>query len=153
MGKDDTETCNKSIQAIKNETKNMNELVSKLLYITRADTGKINLKKTKINIQELIGEIIEETKLIETDRNIYSSSNEICYIEADISNVKELIRIFIDNSFYRIDKSRNKETGGVGLGLAIAKSIASINGAEIKLESELGKGSNFILIFKGANLK
>ena len=174
----------------------MNELVSKLLYITRADTGKINLKKTKINVQELISEIIEETKLIETDRNIYSSSNEICYIEADISNVKELIRIFIDNSikytnengqidvfsrkdngkiyinikdngigiskeeqenifdrFYRIDKSRNKETGGVGLGLAIAKSIANINGAEIKLESELGKGSNFILIFKGANLK
>lgn len=50
--------------------------------------------------------------------------------------------------FYRVDKSRNKETGGVGLGLAIAKSIANINGAEIKLESELGKGSNFILIFK-----
>ena len=52
-----------------------------------------------------------------------------------------------------VSKSRNKETGGVGLGLAIAKSIANINGAEIKLESELGKGSNFILIFKGANLK
>ena len=44
--------------------------------------------------------------------------------------------------------SRNKETGGVGLGLAIAKSIANINGAEIKLESEPKKGSNFILIFK-----
>ena len=42
-GKDDAETCNKSIQAIKNETKNMNELVSKLLYITKADTGKVNL--------------------------------------------------------------------------------------------------------------
>ena len=190
-GKDDIETCNKSIQAIKNETKNMNELVSKLLYITKADTGKINIKKTKINVQELINEIIEETKIIEVGRNIYSSSNEVCYIEADISNIKELIRIFIDNAikytnkdgkidifslkdngkihinvkdngigiskeeqenifdrFYRVDKSRNKETGGVGLGLAIAKSIANINGAEIKLESELGKGSNFVLIFK-----
>ena len=189
-GKDDVETCDKSIQAIKNETKNMNELVSKLLYITKADTGKVTLKKTKVNVQELINEIIEETKLIETDRNIYSSNNEKCYIEADIGNVKELIRIFIDNAikytdkdgkidiftqrnsgkiyinikdngigiskeeqenifdrFYRVDKSRNKETGGVGLGLAIAKSIANINNAEIKLESELGKGSNFILIF------
>lgn len=190
-GKDDAETCNKSIQAIKNETKNMNELVSKLLYITRADTGNINLKKTKINVQELINEIIEETKLIETDKDICSSSNEICYIEADISNVKELIRIFTDNAikytsrngkidifskkengkihinikdngigiskeeqenifdrFYRVDKSRNKETGGMGLGLAIAKTIANINSAEIKLESELGQGSIFVIIFK-----
>ena len=62
------------------------------MYITRADTGKVNLKKTKINVQELINEIIEETKLIEKNRNIYSSSNEICYIEADFSNVKKLIR-------------------------------------------------------------
>ena len=50
------------VQIIKNETKNMNELVSKLLYVTRADTGKVHLKKTKINVQELINEIIEETK-------------------------------------------------------------------------------------------
>ena len=174
----------------------MNELVSKLLYITRADIGEVHLKKTKINVQELINEIIEETKLMETGKLICSSSNEICYIEADISNVKELIRIFIDNAikytekngkidiylrknngnvyinikdngigiskeeqenifdrFYRVDKSRNKETGGVGLGLAIAKSISNVNGAEIKLESELGRGSNFILVFKETNFK
>ena len=42
----------------------------------------------------------------------------------------------IFDRFYRVDKSRNKETGGVGLGLAIAKSISNVNGAEIKLESE-----------------
>ena len=59
----------------------------------------------------------------------------------------------IFDRFYRVDKSRNKETGGVGLGLAIAKSIANVNGAEIKLESELEKGSKFIIIFKETNLK
>lgn len=59
----------------------------------------------------------------------------------------------IFDRFYRVDKSRNKETGGVGLGLAIAKSIANLNGAEIKLESELGKDSNFILIFKSNNFE
>ena len=53
----------------------------------------------------------------------------------------------IFDRFYRIDKSRNKETGGVGLGLAIAKSIANMNNAEIKLESKQGKGSTFTLIF------
>ena len=44
-------------------------------------------------------------------------------------------------------KSRNKETSGVGLGLAIAKSIANMNNAEIKLESKQGKGSTFTIIF------
>lgn len=56
-------------------------------------------------------------------------------------------RTRIWKSFYRIDKSRNKETGGVGLGLAIAKSIANMNDVEIKLESKQGKGSTFTLIF------
>ena len=59
----------------------------------------------------------------------------------------------IFDRFYRVDKSRNKETGVVGLGLAIAKSIANLNDAEIKLESELEKGSNFILIFKSNNFE
>lgn len=54
----------------------------------------------------------------------------------------------IFDRFYRVDKSRSKQTGGAGLGLAIAKSIANINGAKIEIESEPQKGSNFILIFK-----
>ncbi len=129
--------------------------VSHLLYITKADTGKVNLKKTKINIQELINEIIEETKLIETDKNgeidIYSTKdNGKIYINIKDNGIgiskEEQENIF--DRFYRVDKSRNKETGGVGLGLAIAKSIANVNGAEIKLESELAKGSKFIIIFK-----
>ena len=54
----------------------------------------------------------------------------------------------IFDRFYRIDKSRNKETDRVGLGLAIAKSIANMNGAEIKLESKQGKDSTFTIFFK-----
>ena len=43
--------------------------------------------------------------------------------------------------FYRVDKSRSKATGGTGLGLAIVKHIVAIHSAEIKLESEVGKGT------------
>jgi heavy metal sensor kinase len=45
--------------------------------------------------------------------------------------------------FYRIDKSRSRETGGVGLGLSIAEWIAHVHHGRIEVESELNHGSTF----------
>ncbi len=45
--------------------------------------------------------------------------------------------------FYRVDKSRSRETGGVGLGLSIAEWIAQIHRGRIEVESELNQGSTF----------
>ncbi len=45
--------------------------------------------------------------------------------------------------FYRLDKSRSKETGGTGLGLAIVKHAALYHGGEVSLESEEGQGTTF----------
>jgi heavy metal sensor kinase len=47
--------------------------------------------------------------------------------------------------FYRVDKSRSKETGGVGLGLSIAGWIANAHQGRIEVESELNQGSTFIV--------
>ena len=49
--------------------------------------------------------------------------------------------------FYRVDKSRSKQTGGTGLGLAIVKHIAEKYGAKIEVESEVGKGTEIKLLF------
>ena len=49
--------------------------------------------------------------------------------------------------FYRVDKSRSRETGGTGLGLAIVKHIAEIHSAEVVLESEAGKGTTVTIKF------
>ena len=57
-------------------------------------------------------------------------------------------RIF--ERFYRVDKSRSKETGGTGLGLAIVKHIVAIHDAKILVESEEGKGSEISVIFSRA---
>ncbi len=43
--------------------------------------------------------------------------------------------------FYRVDKSRSRETGGTGLGLAIVKHITDIHSAELQLESRVGEGT------------
>lgn len=49
--------------------------------------------------------------------------------------------------FYRVDRSRSRETGGTGLGLAIVKHVAQRHGAELTIESLPGKGSTFSLAF------
>jgi len=47
--------------------------------------------------------------------------------------------------FYRIDRSRSRDTGGTGLGLAIVKHIANRHQAQLTIESTPGKGSTFTL--------
>ncbi len=49
--------------------------------------------------------------------------------------------------FYRVDRSRSRETGGTGLGLAIVKHIAMRHQAKLDISSEEGKGSTFALVF------
>ena len=49
--------------------------------------------------------------------------------------------------FYRVDKSRSRETGGTGLGLAIVKHIAELHDAEIQMKSEPGKGTAITICF------
>lgn len=49
--------------------------------------------------------------------------------------------------FYRVDRSRSRETGGTGLGLSIVKHILTRHQAYLSIESEFGKGSTFKAIF------
>lgn len=56
---------------------------------------------------------------------------------------KELNYIF--ERFYRVDKSRAKDTGGIGVGLSIAKAIVIEHGGDILVYSELEKGTEFII--------
>ncbi|MFA9376476.1 MAG: ATP-binding protein [Lachnotalea sp.] len=55
-------------------------------------------------------------------------------------------RIF--ERFYRVDKSHSRETGGTGLGLSIVKHAALYHNAEIKIDSEMSRGTKIIITFK-----
>ena len=49
--------------------------------------------------------------------------------------------------FYRVDKSRSRRFGGVGLGLSIVSQIAALHGARMEIDSELGVGTTVRIIF------
>ena len=68
-------------------------------------------------------------------------------VEVTVSDTGEGIRDeeipHIFERFYRSEKSRSRETGGAGLGLAIARGIIHAHGGDIRVESKLGKGTQF----------
>ena len=54
--------------------------------------------------------------------------------------------------FYRVDRSRSRETGGTGLGLAITKHVMQRHGGELRIESVLGQGATFTLSFPASRV-
>ncbi len=55
--------------------------------------------------------------------------------------------------FYRVDRSRSRDTGGTGLGLAIVKHVVQRHGAELRIESMVGRGSRFAILFPSQRLR
>lgn len=55
--------------------------------------------------------------------------------------------------FYRVDRSRSRDTGGTGLGLAIVKHVAQRHGAELGIESQPGQGSTFSITFPASRVR
>jgi two-component system phosphate regulon sensor histidine kinase PhoR len=55
--------------------------------------------------------------------------------------------------FYRVDRSRSRETGGTGLGLAIVKHVSQRHGATLLIESTPGKGSRFSISFPAQRVR
>ena len=75
-----------------------------------------------------------------------AAGTEFIIQDTGIGIPKEHIgRIF--ERFYRVDKSRSKQTGGTGLGLSIVKHIVEKHQAKLDISSEVGKGTTIRVCF------
>lgn len=77
---------------------------------------------------------------------ITAEKNQLCVADTGIG-IPEICKNRIFERFFRVDKSRSKETGGTGLGLAIVKHIAMCHKATIDLTSREDSGTSITVQF------
>ena len=97
-GKQDPHALEEGLDAIKSEASNMNDLIEKLLYLARADQGKQQLHKTKLSLVPFLETIFQETRMIAPNHHIILDANDPATVEADGAALKQMLRIFIENS-------------------------------------------------------
>ncbi|HEY9065587.1 MAG TPA: phosphate regulon sensor histidine kinase PhoR [Burkholderiaceae bacterium] len=79
-------------------------------------------------------------------------SGEIAVIDTGPGIAREHLPRLTER-FYRVDGSRSRDTGGTGLGLSIVKHIVQRHGGELDIQSEVGKGSCFRLVFPAPRVR
>ncbi len=97
-GKDDKEILEESISAINKESKNMQDLVDKLLFIARNDKDSLVLVKEKFDLSSLVSELAKETKMLETGHEIRCFVDPNITLFGDPNRIKQALRIFADNA-------------------------------------------------------
>ncbi len=87
-----------------------------------------------------------------TWRLLEDGSGELTVIDTGLGIAREHIPRLTER-FYRVDGSRSRETGGTGLGLSIVKHVMQRHGGELMIQSDVGKGSRFRLVFPAARVR
>lgn len=188
-GASDPEILKEAIDALCNVSKEMQELVEKLLFLSRHDRRTLKLKKDWFDVKEVVLELFRETEMVVHDRILECPTAETVMIYGDKQMLKQAMRVFVDNAikytedadkiiitcrnvrddceikiadtgigmkrkdldhifsrFYRADDVRNRNIGGHGLGLSIAKLIIMSHCGRIHIKTQYTKGTEFTLM-------
>jgi signal transduction histidine kinase len=100
------------------------------------------LKRALWNLAENAVKYGNRARISLRERN----ARAVIMIEDDGPGIPTSEKEAIFRPFYRIDDSRNRETGGVGLGLSVASAIIQSHGGELTLENRAGGGLNTIVV-------
>ena len=144
---------------------NLTELVQNNLESLKVSAEKRNVSLRFVGEQAYVygnAGLLEELLWNLCDNAIrYNKENGV--VKVQIERTKEQVNLIVSDTgigipiehqnriferFYRVDKSRSKETGGTGLGLAIVKHIVAQHDAELLLESTPGEGTKITVQFR-----
>lgn len=154
----------KDISSVNIKRVNVNAFIEHILKFVSpiADTAKVELiyeserqvtaeiDSTKLSLA--ISNIVENAVKYNRNNGGYvrvtlDADHKFFYIEIEDNGIgiptEHQDRIF--ERFYRVDKSHSREIGGTGLGLSIARTAIVLHRGSVKVESEVGKGTKFII--------
>jgi two-component system phosphate regulon sensor histidine kinase PhoR len=110
--------------------------------LKKAYVNEFNIEQLFANLIENAVKYTEKGEISVKARNLNDDFISVSVSDTGIGIPKSrLSRIF--ERFYVVDKARSKKSGGTGLGLSIVKHILNVNGGDISVESEEGKGTTF----------
>ena len=148
---------------VKKEEVDLRELADEIAYHFKAKAEKKNIRisisgneklmANRTMMWELLSNLLDNAiKYNKEDGSVkidMSRDNNKLILSVEDTGIgidnKDLDRIF--ERFYRVDKSRSKKSGGTGLGLSIVKHIIKNHDGNLKVESELGKGTKITVYF------
>ncbi|HEX2952822.1 MAG TPA: ATP-binding protein [Bacillota bacterium] len=141
---------------------NLSELVQQIVYnfepefsakgVTLSFQGDplwVEADRDKMS-QMIINLIANGLKFTPTDGKVEISiegngSEAVLYVRDNGIGIDAEDLPYIFERFYRADKSRNRSTGGSGIGLTITKAIVEAHGGRIMVESQPGRGTQFVV--------
>lgn len=190
MGEAPVELYQEFMQDISNEIDRESRIIDDLLEMVRLDRSNAELTVQRVNMNELMENVLKRLKGNAEQRNITITLECMRPVVADVDELKftRLVTNLVENSikynrdggqvavslnadqtyfyvkivdtgvgisedeigkiferFYRVDKARSRETGGTGLGLAICKDIVQLHHGVIRVSSDFGEGSTFVV--------
>lgn len=97
-GARDPEVLQESIEALQNEAKMMQDLVEKLLFLSRHDKKTLKLNKELFNMKPVVEDMVKETKMVVSDRIIECPYVDDVNVYGDKQSLKQAIRVLIENA-------------------------------------------------------
>jgi heavy metal sensor kinase len=172
------------------EVDRLSRLVDSLLALTRAESGRVNLKKEKVDLGALAKSVGDYLRVLSEEKEqTLSIDGKEAVVLGDADILRQAVINLLDNAikytpekgsinvftrrtdceailevsdtgpgiaephrekiferFYRIDEGRDRDSGGVGLGLALTRWAVNVNGGRIELESVKTQGSLFRIV-------
>lgn len=97
-GASDKEILNEAVEAISEESKAMQELVEKLLFLSRHDRKTLKVQKEWFSMGTVVEEMLKETRMVTKNREIRASLIQNVSVYGDDQLLKQAIRVLIDNA-------------------------------------------------------